>query len=187
VRPRLTIVGRRCCAAVAACSAVLHGVSLVGTTNPVVSAVTVVMLAACLYCARDLWVRGTLRAWLLVALMNLAMIAIHMPMSAGHHHGGGVDMAAPAHHSTVMSLATGLAVVEVVAAAAVLFYRTRVPPPSVMGPSAWKSAPPCPRSEGVECMQNLRRAPRAVTGAVSELDDDARFSERVHIASRIAG
>jgi hypothetical protein len=106
---------------------VLHGVSLIGTTNPVVSAVTVAMLAACLYCARDLWVRGTLRAWLLVALMNLAMIAIHMPMSAGHHRGGGVDMSAPAHQSTVMPLATGVAVVEVVAAVAVLSYRTRVP------------------------------------------------------------
>jgi hypothetical protein len=128
VTARLAVVGRRSCAAVAACSAVLHGVSLVGATNPVVSAATVAMLAACLYCATDLWVRGTLRAWLLVALMNLAMIAIHMPMSAGHHHtGGGVGMSAPAHHSTVMPLATGLAVVEVVAAAAVLFYRTRVP------------------------------------------------------------
>jgi hypothetical protein len=62
----------------------------------------------------------------LVALMNLAMIVIHMPMSAGHHHGGGVDMSAPAHHSTVMP-PTGLAVVEVVAAVAVLLYRTRVP------------------------------------------------------------
>jgi hypothetical protein len=83
------------------------------------------MAAGCLYCARDLWVRGTLRAWVLVALMNLAMIAIHAPAPAAHHHGGGVTTAAPAPHSTVMNLATTLAAVEVVAAAAVLYSRTR--------------------------------------------------------------
>jgi hypothetical protein len=38
---------------------------------------TVAMLAACMFCARDLWARGTLGAWALVALMNLAMIVIH--------------------------------------------------------------------------------------------------------------
>jgi hypothetical protein len=38
---------------------------------------TVAMAAGCLYCARDLWVRETLRAWILVALMNLTMIAVH--------------------------------------------------------------------------------------------------------------
>ena len=82
------------------------------------------MLAACMFCARDLWAHGTLRAWALVALMNLAMIVIHTPASAAHHHGG-VNAAAPVHHSTVMTLASPLAAVEVVAAAAVLYYRTR--------------------------------------------------------------
>lgn len=86
----------------------------------------VVMLAACLFCARDLWARGTLRAWVLVTLMNLAMIAIHTPASAAHHHGGGGVIAAEsAHHSTVMTLATAFAAVEVVVAAAVLYYQTR--------------------------------------------------------------
>jgi hypothetical protein len=96
------------------------------TTNIAATALTVVMLAACLFCAHDLWARGTLRAWVLVAVMNLAMIASHAPASATHHHGGGsVNAAAPVHHSTVMTLATTLAAVEVLAAAAVLYYRTR--------------------------------------------------------------
>jgi hypothetical protein len=95
------------------------------TTNIAATALTVVMLAACLFCAHDLWARGTLRAWVLVGVMNLAMIASHAPASAAHHHGGGVNAAAPVHHSTVMTLATTLAAVEVLAAAAVLYYRTR--------------------------------------------------------------
>ena len=34
----------------------------------------VTMIAACVYCARELWRDGTARAWVVVALMNLAMI-----------------------------------------------------------------------------------------------------------------
>jgi hypothetical protein len=119
------VVGRRACAVLAACSAVLHGFSLVHATSAAAIVLTVVMLTVCLFCARDLWIRGTLRAWVVVALMNLAMIAIHAPASAAHHHGGGVSARAPAHHSTVTTLATTLAVVEVVVATAVLYYRTR--------------------------------------------------------------
>ena len=44
------------------------------------------MIVACLYCARELWRDGTERAWVVVALMNLAMIALHLPAPA-HHHG----------------------------------------------------------------------------------------------------
>jgi hypothetical protein len=109
---------------------VLHGFSLAHTTSAAATALTVVMLAACLSCAHDLWTRGTLRAWVLVALMNLAMIAIHTPASTAYHHGGGVNAAAPVHHSTLMTLATTLAAVEVVAAAAVLYYRTRAVRPT---------------------------------------------------------
>ena len=122
---RAAVLGRRACAALAACSAVLHGFLLTHTTSIAAAALTVVMLAACLFCARDLWARGTLRTWVLVALMNLAMIASHAPASATHHHGGGVNADAPVHHSTVMTLATTLAAVEVIAAAAVLYHRTR--------------------------------------------------------------
>jgi hypothetical protein len=123
---RVAVYGRRACAALAACSAVLHGITLVPATNIAATALTVAMLAVCLYCARDLWLSGTLRTWVLVALMNLAMIAIHAPVSPAHHHGGGgVTAAAPAHHSTVMTLATVLAAVDVVVAAAVVYHRTR--------------------------------------------------------------
>ena len=122
---RATVVGRRAFAVIAACSAGLHGFSLGHATNPATAVVTVAMLAACLYCARDLWVRGTLRAWVLVALMNLAMIAIHVPASPGHHHGGDMTAAAPAHQSTVMTMATALAAVEVVVAGVIVYYRTR--------------------------------------------------------------
>ena len=121
----VAVFGRRACAALAACSAALDGFSLGHGTNLAAAGLTVAMSAGCLYCARDLWVRGTLRAWVLVALMNLTMIAIHAPAPAAHHHGGGVTTAAPAHHSTVMNLATALAAVEVVAAAAVLYSPTR--------------------------------------------------------------
>jgi hypothetical protein len=126
----VAVYGRRACAVLAASSALLHGISLIHATSLAAAVLTVAMLAACIYCARDLWARGTLRAWVLVALMNLAMIAIHTPTSAAHHHGGGVNAAAPVHHSTLMTLATMLAAVEVVAAAAVLYYRTRAVRPT---------------------------------------------------------
>jgi hypothetical protein len=126
----VALFGRRACAALAACSAVLHGISLGHGTNLAAAGLTVAMAAGWLYGARDLGVRGTLRAWVLVALMDLTMIAIHAPAPAAHHHGGGVTTAAPAHHSTVMNLATTLAAVEVVATAAVLYSRTRAVRPT---------------------------------------------------------
>lgn len=115
------VAGRRACAALAACSAVLHGLSIGHATNLAAAALMTAMCATCLYCAGELWVRGTLRGWTVVAAMNLAMIAVHLP-SPEHHHGGGVASAAG---STPMAWATGLAAVEAVIAAAVLFYRTR--------------------------------------------------------------
>ena len=109
----------------AATSAVLHGISLGHVTNVMAMPVMVVMIAGCLYCARDLWRHGTQRGWVLVASMNFAMIAIHLPMPAEHHHAGGLAAALPAHDSTVMTLATALAAVEVTVAAAALYFRTR--------------------------------------------------------------
>lgn len=118
------VVGRRICAVLAVTSAALHGIMISSATNIAVVALTVTMLAVCLYCAYGLWFRGTLRDWTLIALMNLAMIAVHLPMSAGHHHGRSGDVSA-AQHSVVMTLATTVAAVEVAVAAAVLFYMTR--------------------------------------------------------------
>jgi hypothetical protein len=125
MRARAGVIGRRACAVLAAASAVLHGMSLGHAANPAAAALVVAMLAACLYCARDLWVSGTLRGWALVASMNLAMIAIHLPASSGHHHGGGVAAAMPPQHSIVMTVATAFAALEAVLAAAVLYYRSR--------------------------------------------------------------
>ena len=117
---RSAVVGRRVCAVLAACSAGLHAVLLGHAANPVYALVMAAMIVACLYCARDLWRQGTLRAWCVVALMNLAMIALHLP-APGHHH----DAGSPGNPSTVLALATTLAMIEVVAAAAVLYLRTR--------------------------------------------------------------
>lgn len=102
-------------------SAVLHGFSIGGEHGAVVTVVTAVMALVCLYCAADLWTSGTERAWVLVAVMNLAMIGVHLPM-AGHQHGafGG---AAPT--TTAMTVATLLAVVEVLLATVVLGVRSR--------------------------------------------------------------
>ncbi|WP_460526843.1 hypothetical protein [Flindersiella endophytica] len=74
--------------------------------------VTIGMAVACLYCARDLWTGDSLRTWALVALMNLAMLATHV--------------LAHTHHSAVMTLATALAAVEVVAATFVVCWRALV-------------------------------------------------------------
>lgn len=113
-------LGRRTCAALAGASACLHAAMLGHAQAPVTAGLTASMIAACLYCARDLWLDGRPRTWVVVALMNLAMIALHLPAPA-HHHGA----AASATPSAVMALATILALVEACAAAAVLYVNSR--------------------------------------------------------------
>jgi hypothetical protein len=114
-------LGRRACAVLAAASAVLHGVMLGHAANPAIAVLMVAMIAVCLFCARDLWQRGSLRAWCVVGLMNIAMIAVHLPAPV-HHHGA---YAAAGQQSMLMGLATAIAAVEVTVAIAVLYYRTR--------------------------------------------------------------
>ena len=115
-------VGRRACAVLALSSAVLHAAMLGHASNVVSGALLATMIVACGYCARDLWMRGSLRAWCVVGLMNIAMIAVHLPMPAHHH---GMHTAAMGGQSTLMGLATAIAAVEVTAAIAVLYFRTR--------------------------------------------------------------
>ena len=110
-------LGRRACAALAVVSAGLHAAMLGHASNPISAGLLAAMIAACLYCARELWRDGTERAWVVVALMNLAMIALHLPAPA-HHHGGPSAEAAPP--STLMAVATLLALTEVIGAAAAL-------------------------------------------------------------------
>ena len=112
------VLGRRACAALALTSAGLHAAMLGHASNVVAGGLLAAMIVACVYCARDLWLRGTLRAWCAVGLMNIAM---HMPMTA-HHHG---IHASAGQQSTLMGLATAIAAVEVAVAMAVLYYRTR--------------------------------------------------------------
>ena len=95
---------------------------LIDTANPVAWGVLAAMIIGCLYCARDLWQRGTPGIWCAVALMNLAMVALHAPMPA-HHHGAG--SAAGATSSALTTLTVLLALGEVVIAGTVLYYRTR--------------------------------------------------------------
>ncbi|BBX90647.1 hypothetical protein H5U98_05340 [Mycolicibacterium boenickei] len=116
------VLGRRACAALAACSAALHAVMLGHSGNLFAGAVLGTMIIGCLFCARDLWSRGTLGVWCAVALMNLAMIALHAPMP-GHHHGAGAGPM-PAQPA-LMSVTVYLALLEVAIAAAVLTVRTR--------------------------------------------------------------
>ena len=117
------VLGRRACAVLAASSAVLHGV-MVGDAGPAAVAVLVVVMAiACLYCARELWMMGSPRTWCVVAVMNLAMVAVHWSMP-GHHHGPVVATGASSM-STLMVLATTISVVEAVIATTVLWIQTR--------------------------------------------------------------
>jgi hypothetical protein len=124
------VLGRRVCAVLAVTSAALHAAMLGHAANPAGAAVMVAMIAGCLYCAYDLWTRAPLRAWVVVALMNIAMIVLHLPAPTHHHGGGTAPAAAP---GTVMGLATVLATVEVTAAAAVLYFRTRGRDPMLTG------------------------------------------------------
>jgi hypothetical protein len=58
-----------------------------------------------------------------VALMNLAMIAVHLPAPA-HHHGGAVAVAT-GQQPSLMGVATMVSAIEVTLAVAVLVLGTR--------------------------------------------------------------
>ena len=119
-----SVVARRTAAGLAAISAGLHGV-MFGHVGSAAAAVLIAgMVGACLYCAWELWVSGTTRAWCLVALMNLGMVAVHLPMS-GSHHITHASTEAVVPQSMTMTLATALSMIEVLVAVAVLCYRTR--------------------------------------------------------------
>ena len=128
------VLGRRTCALVAVCSAVVHGLMLGSSTTPALAILVLAMMGACLFCARDLWTVGSTRAWCLVAVMSLGMIAAHWG-APGHHHTGVINVVAmPA--STLMTIATTLSVLEAVAATAVLYVKSRGRAVSLASPSA---------------------------------------------------
>lgn len=119
-------VGRRVCAVLAACSAILHGLMVGDAGNAAVALLVVGMALACLYCARELWTAGSLRVWCVVAVMNMSMVAVHWTMP-GHHHGQSVNsiVVEPNPMSTLMVVATGISIVEAIIATAVLWFQTR--------------------------------------------------------------
>ncbi len=114
-------------------SAALHGMMLGHAGAPAAAVLIAGMAVACLYCAWELWLSGTTRAWCLVALMNLAMVAVHLPVSGAHHltHSA-AEAVVP--QSSIMMLATALAMTEVSIAVAVLCYRARGNARAVGGP-----------------------------------------------------
>jgi hypothetical protein len=115
-------LARRACAALAVASAGLHAAMLGHTSGLIAAGLLATMIVACLYCAAELWRDGSARAWVVVALMNLAMIALHLPVPVHHH--GAPNTAVP-EPSTVMTVATLLALVEIVAATAALYVGSR--------------------------------------------------------------
>jgi hypothetical protein len=118
------VLGRRACALVAVVAAAVHGLLLGHAGSIGVGVLVVAMMAACLYCARDLWTVGSTRAWCIVAVMNLAMVAVHWS-APGHHHGQGVSTAAALPASTLMTVATTLSIGEAAVATAVLYVQSR--------------------------------------------------------------
>ena len=110
----------------AAFSAGLHGLMVGETGNLVVGGIVLAMAAACLYCARELWVGSTVRAWCLVALMNLGMIAIHWSAPGCHYGASLASAVTPAAPSALMTAATSVAAVEAAIATVVLYCVTRV-------------------------------------------------------------
>jgi hypothetical protein len=118
----LRVVGRRSCAVLAAGSAALDAAMVGHAANVAVAVAVVGMIVGCLYCARDLWFGDSLGVWCVVALMNLAMIAVHLPLPEHHHLN---HSAAAGHAPTIMALATAISAVEVTVAVAVLVAATR--------------------------------------------------------------
>jgi len=102
------------------------------SANAIAAGLLAVMIIACLYCAAELWRDATVRAWLVVALMNLAMIALHLPAPA-HHHGAHAGSTTP---STLMAAATLVAFVEITAAAVALYVVSRARAVQISGTPA---------------------------------------------------
>lgn len=113
---------RRICAALAVASAGLHAAMLAQTGSIVAACALAAMIVACVYCGYELWRDGAARAWVVVAMMNLAMIALHLPVP-GHHHGSAPDQVPQT--SSLMTAATLLALTEVTAAAVALSVLSR--------------------------------------------------------------
>lgn len=133
----------RAAAALAVSAAVLHAGSLAEhTPSPGSAALTLVMVAGCLYCARHLWMRGDQRDWILVTVMNVVMIMLHLTTMSpggggGGHHGHAVPVVAggtaDASMPPLMAAALAVAAAEILLAVSVVFHRTRGLDPAIAG------------------------------------------------------
>src|SRR5687767_13715708 len=109
------MVARRACATLAAASAGLHAAMLGHSPSVIAAGLLAAMIVACLYCARQLSHHGTTWPRVVVALMNIAMIALHLP-SPVHHLAPSRAEAPPS--SPLMAVAPLMPLVEVVSATA---------------------------------------------------------------------
>lgn len=115
-------------ASIAVLSVIVHIAGLGG--HSVGHAMIVLAMAAtCLVCAWHLWSTPRVRDWALVAVMNVAMIAVHqnmsMPGAHGSHRHGATATSETMTHMSAPTLATALALIEAAFATTVLFAITR--------------------------------------------------------------
>jgi hypothetical protein len=106
-------------------SAVLHGVTARSSDHPLHAGIMVAMIGACFFCAYELWRWDTIRAWMTAGLMNLMMVAAHLPMAGGSHHVEATSFTDHPDSGAAMTAAIVFAAVEVALAAVVLACRTR--------------------------------------------------------------
>ena len=117
----LSNIVRRGCASAAGVSALLHLAMITSVAQPVSAVIIGAMATACLYCARDLWLRDSMRTWCVVVVMNGGMIAAHWSLP-GCHSPVAAATVAP---SSLMTVATCLAAIEAAAAVAVMWRTAR--------------------------------------------------------------
>ncbi len=117
---------------IAVASALLHLICLAKmSAGAVPNAIMTFMILGCLYCAHHLWTRAANQDWALLAVMNLAMVCVHLPMAdRGHSHHSQVAMhamtqATSTSDSAWMTGTLAVSCAEAAIAALVLFYRTR--------------------------------------------------------------
>ena len=78
-------LGRRACAVLALSSAGLHAAMLGHASNVVAGVLLTAMIVACVYCARDLWMRGVLPSLGGIILFFIRLIKRIFSSAPGRH------------------------------------------------------------------------------------------------------
>jgi hypothetical protein len=118
-----SVLGQRVCALLAAASAGMH--AIMAASHGAMAIQAVAMAAVCLRCAWELWTAPTIRTWVVVATMNIAMVAVHLPPLGAHQHGLTGPIVVQGHSDPFMALTIGFSAVEIVAATTVLERSTK--------------------------------------------------------------